>query len=207
MPATKQAPPTQEPQPEQPAPAARSNEDVAEDAADEQPEQENQQEGEPQDPTDDDMPMQVQCPLCGDTFDRPQALHGHLRFSHDLRDRELDEVYERAQSDEYVDFPEEETGGEGGAEGADSTEQPEADEQEVAEEDGEAVARAFDWEARLAQMDELRSNLNRLDQSRGPTTLESFFGKDGTRDEGVHECLDALDEMEIEVREPWACPR
>jgi len=205
MPATKQAPATPTTESEQPAPTGRSSEEAAEGAADEQPEQESQQEGQPQDTPDDDMPMQVRCPLCGDTFDRPQALHGHLRFSHDLRDRELDEVYERAQSDEYIDFPEEdESGDEGEAEDLELTGSPgppEADEEGSSEEEGEAVARAFDWEARLGHMEELRSDLNSLDRSREPTGLESFFGKSGVRDEGVHECLEALDEMEVEVRE------
>lgn len=192
MPATKQASPAQFTEGEPRAEATESSEDAADEEA--------EAAGEPQ--TEEDMAYQVRCPLCSDTFDRPQALHGHLRFSHDLRDKELDEVYEKAQSEDHFDFydeDEEEDAGED-AEELELTGSPSPSPTKD-EEDGEAVARAFDWEARLESMSELRENLDRLDQSREPTSLESFFGKSGERDEGVQECLDALDEMEIEVRE------
>jgi len=111
-------------------------------------------------------------------------------------------VYERAQSDEYVDFPEEESGDGGAGDGANSPSVSEDEEDADAQADqGEAVARAFDWESRLEHMEGLRSELRVLDRSREPNGFEAFFGKTGTRDEGVRECLDALDEMEIEVRE------
>lgn len=171
-----------------------------------------------------DMAYKIQCPVCGDRFEQPQGLHGHLRFSHNLYDDELDEVYERAQSPEYMEF-------EGGKEDVDQEssgsatsiqEETEPDEEEGQSEledlpgtrgeearakrriespvdDEEAVSEVFDWEERLNRMDNLRADLEDLDRS-----YDGWLGmgkiKDKT-DEGCVEALEALDEIEMEVRE------
>lgn len=156
-----------------------------------------------------DMGYKIRCPVCGDTFKQPQGLHGHLRFSHNLYGDELDEVYEKAQSQEYVEFDDE-----GGAGEADVQEQSSSSRRVPASgqnsgstekdrergesgpvDDERAVSGAFDWDSRLERMESLRNGLDRLDRS------NSFLGIETTRDEGCREAMEALDEIEMEVRE------
>jgi len=154
-----------------------------------------------------DMAYKIQCPVCEDKFKQPQGLHGHLRFSHKLEGDELQEVYQRAQNEDHFDFTDEEDA-EGEAEeeaetgGSELLDLPSVD-------DEEAVSEAFDWEARLDRMEDLRGELDRLDrstgafeyasESRSAGVITGFFGR--TRDEGVEEARDALNEIEMEVRE------
>jgi len=166
-----------------------------------------------------DMAYKIRCPVCGDKFEQPQGLHGHLRFSHNLAGDELDEIYERAQSQEYMEFLEE---------GEDSPNQPEEGEPEgvvspkekdegvetetpvsprapeaeaekerrpLRPEEERQVSEAFDWQARLDRMDGLRSELEDLDRSK------EIFLFQVSRDEGCAEAMEALDEIEMEVRE------
>lgn len=147
---------------------------------------------------------QVKCPICEDIYS-VQGLFGHLRHSEDLEGDELEEVYERAQTEEHFDFTDE-----------DETEEAEneADESEEVTDlppvdDEEAVAGAFDWEARLDRMESLRQDLDRLERSSGwwdpdhsgTQVLETFGIIRGEQDEGAQEAKDALDEIEMEVRE------
>lgn len=154
---------------------------------------------------DDPMAYRIRCPVCGDDFSQPQGLHGHLRFSHELSGDELDEVYERAQQQDHFDFVEGEADD---AEGVGSEQEPEEQpepEESVQErpdpstEESAGPSRGFDWERRLARMDEIREALKGLDQSTTwfPGTLDIQTG----RDEGAAEAMEALDEIEMEVRE------
>jgi hypothetical protein len=155
------------------------------------------------------MAYKIQCPVCGDKFKQPQGLHGHLRFSHKLEGDELEEVYQRAQNEDHFDFTDDEEEaekqvkeGETETEGTKILDLPSVD-------DEEAVSEAFDWEARLDRMENLRGELDRLDrstgafeyadESRSAGVITGFFGR--TRDEGVEEARDALNEIEMEVRE------
>jgi len=152
-----------------------------------------------------DMAYKIACPICEDKFKQPQGLHGHLRFSHQLQGDELDEVYERAQTQEHFDFTDEDETEEAEDEADESEEVPDL----PPVDDEEAVAGAFDWEARLDRMEEIRRDLDNLDrstgmfeyadESRNAGLVTGFLGK--TRDEGAHEVKDALDEIEMEVRE------
>jgi hypothetical protein len=155
-----------------------------------------------------DMGYKIRCPVCGDTFKQPQGLHGHLRFSHNLHGDELDEIYEKAQSQEYMDFDDE-----GGRVGEKGQEQPYSRPMPASEpqsgpteqdrkrgesgpvDDEGAVSGAFDWDSRLERMASLRNGLDRLDRS---TSLGPFSI---SRDEGCQEAMEALDEIEMEVRE------
>ncbi|MCS3824575.1 hypothetical protein [Salinibacter ruber] len=158
---------------------------------------------------DPDMGYKIACPICEDKFKQPQGLHGHLRFSHQLQGDELNEVYERAQNEDHFDFTEDEGEDESDEDGSgDLQDLPSVG-------DEKAVAEAFDWEARLDRMESLRKKLDRLDRSSGfwekdesgeansymglGSGVSSFFRK--TRDEGAHEVRDALDDIEMEVRE------
>lgn len=151
------------------------------------------------------MAYKIACPICEDKFKQPQGLHGHLRFSHQLQGDELDEVYERAQTEEHFDFTDEDETEEAEDEGNESEEVPDL----PPVDDEEAVAGAFDWEARLDRMEGLREDLNRLERSSGwfdsdyrkPTFLKAVGIVQGQQDEGVREAKDALDEIEMEVRE------
>lgn len=46
------------------------------------------------------MPGPVDCPICNAELGTPQALHGHLRFAHDIREDELEQVYAQALEDQ-----------------------------------------------------------------------------------------------------------
>lgn len=186
MPATKKAVPPAEEATEGATPeVGRPAEEAAEAATDESAEEADQP----------DMGYQIRCPVCGDEFSQPQGLHGHLRFSHNLHGDELDEVYEKAQSQEYVEFDEE---GEPDVE-AEAEPEHKREDRERGEsgpvDDEEAVSGAFDWDSRLERMESLRNGLDRLDRSK------SIFGIETTRDEGCKEAMEALDEIEMEVRE------
>lgn len=142
---------------------------------------------------DEDMPQIYECPVCGSEFDRIQAGHGHIRFAHpDLSDEEFEEVYEEMKEESFfVEEP-----GEEEAEGREAIPVPSKPEQR-----GASAREPFEWGPRLETMTELREKLEQLDRSREPSALESLFGKSGERDEGIQECLDALDVMEMDVRE------
>jgi hypothetical protein len=155
----------------------------------------------------DEMAYKIRCPVCDDKFKQPQGLHGHLRFSHNIYGDELDEVYEKAQTEEYMEFEDEGEEGQTSApaDGEDSTtegrspsDEPESrtlpDWRNV-EDDEKAVSEAFDWTSRLDRMQEIREQIEGMDESvrLGPFNI--------TRDEGCAEALEALDEIEMEVRE------
>lgn len=142
------------------------------------------------DPTDKPMPYVLECPVCGDTFERPQALNGHMRFSHrDLDDDELEELYEEAKEKSY--YVEEQGQGEGQTQDVETRPAPE--QTSTAGPSGQGAS--FDWEQRLERLEDLRSAVEDIDESFSP------FGVEIRRDEGCREALEALDEIEMEVRE------
>jgi hypothetical protein len=57
------------------------------------------------------------------------------------------------------------------------------------------VSEAFDWDSRLERMESIRNGLDRLDRS------TAFGPFEISRDEGCQEAMEALDEIEMEVRE------
>lgn len=152
------------------------------------------------------MAYKIRCPVCNDKFKQPQGLHGHLRFSHNIYGDELDEVYEKAQTEEYMEFEGEGEGetsapadaGGGAAERGSPSDEPESrglPNWRNVEDDEKAVSEAFDWESRLDRMQEIREQIESMDGSirLGPFSIN--------QDEGCTEALEALDEIEMEVRE------
>jgi len=129
----------------------------------------------------------IQCPICNSVMKSPQGLHGHLRFKHDIWDDELDRVFEQAQKNHVVAESEERQESES-VTGGDSapTEPPQAP----------SLDHKESLETMLSRIEGLREELETHDRS------ESFFGIIPVRrDEGPKEALEALDEMEMVVRE------
>lgn len=126
----------------------------------------------------------IQCPVCNEVMKSPQGLHGHLRFKHDIWDEELDRVFEQAQKNHVV--LESESGGKGQSGDSSPTGSPQAPSLDVQE----------SLETMLARIGGMREALKEHDRSSklfGLVTIQ--------RDEGPNEALEALDEMEMVVRE------
>jgi len=130
----------------------------------------------------------IRCPVCNEVMKSPQGLHGHLRFKHDIWDDELDRIFEQAQRNHMVSEAELEESRNGSTQDDDTSDstgpQP------------SSTGGQKSLETMLARIEELREELSQYDRSQ--TFLGLFTVR---RDEGPKEALQALDEMEMVVRE------
>lgn len=127
----------------------------------------------------------IRCPICNSVMKSPQGLHGHLRFKHDIWDDELDRVFEQAQKNHVVAESEVKDEDEPVPQGDSSpTEPPQAP----------SLDRRESLETMLSRIEGLREELKKHDRS-------SFWPDWIQRDEGPKEALEALDEIEMVVRE------
>lgn len=143
---------------------------------------------------------QTTCPICEDPY-TVQGMYGHLRFTHDLEGEELQARYDEAmrQKEELEAGADEkepdlfngEAEQEAGAEADETSDLPDAPTPQGQE--GEP----FNWEDRLERLESVRSDLKELERRFHP--LKRFFFD--PEDEGVNESLEALERIEMEIRE------
>jgi hypothetical protein len=140
---------------------------------------------------------QTKCPICEDPY-TVQGLYGHLRFSHELDDGELQDRYQQAISEkEEPDLFNGEADEGQEAEDDEPDDLPSAPTQDQAKK-GQAKDEPFDWKRRLRRLQSLRPKVEAVDQS-GPM---GWF----RRDQGAQEAISALEKIEMEVREQIGAP-